>query len=345
MKRTVDVLVSLIITAMVMAASVIATGAQEATPVSVAADLEAATAWLIDQQGEDGGFPGFSGESEPSITIDAVMALAAAEHRGIDTSDAIDEAVGYLQSGDVALVFAQTGTGQAAKLVLGMVAAGEDPSDIAGVNPLALLEQGANPDTGVYGTGVYDHALVMLALAATGSDIPAEAITALEETRTPEGGWAFDGTVTEGAADTNTTSLVVQALVAAGQGDSALVSDALAYLLMGVDGTSGATFQPGAGFPADASSTAFVTQAVIAVGDDPSSDAWGNLTAALGAFQAGSGAFFFNSEDTAENLFSTVQVIPAVAGLALPIVPADGQATPVATPVTLQPNTLVARAA
>ena len=115
------------------------------------------------------------------------------------------------------------------------------------IDPLALLESGPDPDTGFYGRGMFDHALALLALAATGSDVPDAAISVLESTQTPEGGWAFDGTTSEGAADSNTTSLVVQALVALGQADSELVTDAMSYLLTVVDGTDGATFQPGSG--------------------------------------------------------------------------------------------------
>jgi hypothetical protein len=280
------------------------------------------------QQADDGGFPGMSGESEASVTVDAIIALAAAGEQGIDTGDAIDEAVAWLASGDTALVFAQTGQGQAAKLVLGAVAAGIDPTNIAGVNPVALIDAGVNPDTGMYGSGIFDHALVMLALAATGSDVPEGAVAELETTQTPEGGWAFDGTATSGAADSNTTALVVQALVAAGEGDSPMVSDALGYLLTATS-DDGAVFQPGADQPADSSSTAMVAQAVIAAGDDPSSDGWGNLPGDLAGFQGESGAFYFNADDQTDNLYSTVLAIPALAGEPLPVAPAD-TATPVA---------------
>jgi hypothetical protein len=305
--------------------------AQVATPAaSDEASLERATLWLMSQQTPEGGFAGMDGTADPSITLDAVLALVAAGQRGVNTQAAIDGAMAWLGAGDHTLVFSQSGQGQAAKVVLAAVATGADPRDIAGVDPLALVEAGPSADTGLYGRGVFDHALCLLALAASGSDVPDAAVTALESTRTPEGGWAFDGTTTEGAGDSNTTALVVQALAALGQADSPLVAGAMAYLLTTVDGATGATFQPGAGFPADASSTAMVMQAVIALGDDPASDAWGNLPAALAAFQNASGAFHYNADDLSDNIFSTAQVIPALAGLALPIAPASEAATPVA---------------
>lgn len=307
----------------------IGVSAQEATPVA-GANVERAALWLMSQQTPDGGFAGMDGSPDPSMTSDAIVALVAAGEQGVNTGVAVDSAMAWLASSDQTLVFAQSGQGQAAKLVLAAVAAGSDPHAIGTVDPLSLVEAGPNADTGFYGRGVYDHALCLLALAATDSDVPAEAISVLETTRTPEGGWAFEGTATEGAADSNTTALVVQALVALGEADSPLVTDAMAYLLTAVDGQSGATFQPGAGFPADSSSTAMVLQAVIAAGDDPSSDAWGDLPAALATFQNASGAFHYSSDDQSDNVFATTQVIPALAGLALPVTPGVEMATPVA---------------
>jgi hypothetical protein len=229
----------------------------------------------------------------------------------------------YLESEDHALVFAQTGQGQAAKLVLAAVAAGADPRDIAGVDALALIEKAPSSDPGLYGSGVFDHALVLLALAATGTDVPEEAVSAIEETQAPEGGWAFDGSTAEGFADSNTTALVVQALVAIGEQDADLVADGLAFLQTALDATSGALYQPGSDFPPDAVSTAYVLQAVIAAGEDPASDEWGNLPAALASFQKPSGAFFFNADDPADNLFASAQAIPAAAGVALPVLPGE----------------------
>ena len=311
---------------LMLAATVSAQGATPAAGTS----LEQATLWLMGQQTSEGGFPGFNGTPDPSITTDAIIALVAADAAGIDTSDSVDAAMSWLASTDLTLEFSQSGQGQAAELVLAAVAAGADPRAIGSVNALALIEAGPSVETGFYGNGVYDHALCLLALAAVGGDVPEDAIAVLESSRTPEGGWAFDGIPAEGAADSNTTSLVVQALVALGQVDSSLVTDAMAYLLTAIDGESGAAFQPGAGFPADSSSTAMVLQAVIATDDDPASETWGNLPAALATYQNASGAFYFSPDDQSDSVFATVQSIPALAGMAFPVMPGEESATPVA---------------
>src|SRR5690606_25379196 len=70
-----------------------------ASPVTVSG-VEGAVAWLIDQQQEDGSWLGFSGEPDAGTTIDAVLALAAADEAGIDVGDSIDLALGWLDTAD-----------------------------------------------------------------------------------------------------------------------------------------------------------------------------------------------------------------------------------------------------
>ncbi len=320
-------IVALLLVAVLSGGAVAGAGAQESTPGAEGREgnLQGAVDWLVAQQGRDGAYVGFSGESDPGVTLDAIIALAAAEKTGIDTGTAIEEAVNYLASEDVALAYAQTGTGQAAKLVLALVAAGEDPADFADVQPLTLIESGQNEETGIYGTGIFDHGLAMLALAATGSEVPETAINALTETQAPNGGWSFDGVPDDAEADSNTTALVVQALVASGNGESNLVASGLDYLDTTVT-EQGAAFNAGPDSVPDSNSTALVVQAYLAAERDAS-----DLTEALAAFQNDNGAFFYNAADTTDNLFSTVQAIPAQAGVALPVSapPTPLNATPV----------------
>lgn len=289
-------------------------------------DLAAATAWLISQQMDDGAFPGMDGQADAGTTVDAIIALAAADARGIDIGTAMDDAVAYLASEDIALVYEQVGVGQAAKLVLGLVAAGQDPNDFASTNPLSIVQKGQDEATGIYGTGVFDHAYALLALAATGSEVPASAIDAVAALQTENGGWAFDGSMDPTMADSNTTAMVVQALVATGNGDQPAVQGALEYLLT-VISDNGAGYAPGSG--ADGNSTALVAQAYIATQGDATT-----LLGTLAMYQGASGAYFYQTADPTDNMFTTLQVIPAVAGYALPLAP-GAMATPVAAEVVL----------
>src|SRR5687768_1730183 len=79
-----------------------------------------AVRYLVTQQQPDGSIPAFSPEGS---TADAVVAMVAARR----APAAIEEAVAYLKTigPDVPL-------GQKAKIVLALVAAGDDPRDVNG---------------------------------------------------------------------------------------------------------------------------------------------------------------------------------------------------------------------
>ncbi len=304
-------------------------GSGAATPDSSATGIERTVAWLLPQQAADGGFVGFSGESDAGTTLDAIQALVAAETAGVDTGDSIDRAIAYLESGEVALVYVQTGAGQAAKLALGLSVAGVEPAGFAGIEPIALIEEGADPVTGLYGSGVFDHALAVMALVATGNEVPDAAIDAFMATQAENGGWAYDASTDAAMADSNTTAMSILALVAAGYGDSDAVGAGLAYL-DSIQLEDGVPYSALPDTLADANSTALVVQAFVAAGRDPSS-----LVESLAAFQNADGAFYFNGADTSANLFATTAAIPALALLPFPIVDATPIASPAASPVSI----------
>lgn len=306
----------------------------DTSPQAAGSGIESAIEWLLAQQTAGGGFPGFSGEPDSGTTIDAIFALVAAESIGIDTGSAIDDAEAYLESDDVALVYTQTGVGQAAKLVLALNALGLDPSNIANVDPLAIVLMGQDESTGVYGFGPFDHALAMLALSSSGETVPESAISALESTQAANGGWGFEGTTDDAAADSNTTSMVIQALAASGQPDNGMTESGLAYLESVVADEGGAAYNDDSASLVDSNSTALVAQAVIATGGDPASDGWGDLLTSLLGFQNADGSLFFQDSAPDPNLFSTVQAIPVLAGVAYPIT-ADSSIE--STPVGLMP--------
>src|SRR3954454_24985615 len=70
---------------------------------------------------------------------------------------------------------------------------------------------------------------------------------------------------------------------------------------------------------ADANSTALVLQALIAAGEDLASPEWGNAPLVLGLFQTPSGGLRYMAADEQPNLLATVQAIPAMEGLPLPV--------------------------
>ncbi len=314
-----------------------------ASPSAAGGGVGPAIQWLLGQQAEDGGFIGFEGESDPGLTSDAIIAMVAAREVGasVDTDQAVARAVEFLET--TSADYAESGAGQAAKLALAAMAVGADPTDLGGSDLLASIEDDLDEETGIYGTGVFDHALAMLALRAAGRDVAAPALDALIKRAGPEGGWAFDGNPEPAALDSNTTALVLQALVAVGFGDNALLAAGLDFLRTAQEDDGAFRFQPSEGFPADANSTGLVVQGLIAVGEDPASESWNNASGALAAFQNQSGAFRYSMDQPEDNIFATVQAIPALVGLAQPILPAGYvPATPAATPVARVERSLAA---
>ena len=321
--RVIVIVIALLLAGLNVTGSVAQTPAS-ASPAAGGTGLEGAVSWLVSQQNDDGSFPGFSGEPDAGTTLDVLVALDAAGHAGITNDDVIAKGLAYLESGDVALVYAQTGVGQAAKFALGLSQLGVDPNGFAHVDPMSIVAYGLNDQTGLYGAGVYDHALSLLALMATGQPVPQEAISALEAVQAANGGWAFDGTTDDANVDSNTTSMVVQALVASGYGDDPMVAKGMEFL-SSVWTEAGATYGPGEGLEADANSTALVIQARIATGADVSASIPGLL-----AFQVEGGALCYQVSDPTPNMLATVQAIPALAGVALPFEAPVTSATPIA---------------
>lgn len=294
--------------------------AQDATPAAspmaspvAGGGLTDAVSWLVSQQQEDGSWLGFSGEPDAGTTVDAVIALAAAGEAGIDVEAPIALAIDFLGSEGIAQGYVDVGPGQAAKLVLALVASGAESLEIGGVAPLDAVIAGQDAETGLFGSGVYDHTYALLALAATDSDVPANAIEYLNSVQAENGGYSYDGSTDVTTVDSNTTAMVVMALVAVGEGESPVVEGAVGYLRT-VENSQGASYSVGA--EADANSTSLVAQALIAVGEDVT-----HYESALAHFQNASGAYHWMHSDPADNSFTTIQVIPALAGEALPVTP------------------------
>lgn len=304
-----------------------ATPEVEASPATSTQEaLGAGVTWLQAQQAADGSWLGFSGTPDAGVTIDAFLALVAASNSGVAVD--LAAATEFITANGIA--YAETGTGQAAKVVMAAVAIGLDPRAFGGVDLIEEMKDGFNSQTDFYGLSLYDHALYILAMAAAGEVVPDDAITVVAERQLEDGSWAFDGTKIVGNGDSNTTAIVIQALVAVGATEGDQIMHGLEYLA-GIALPGGFSFQPGPGAEPDANSTALVVQALIAAGEDPAAQQWLNVAGSLQAFQNESGSFSYQLEPRDDNLFASVQVIPAMTGQALPI-SASGESTPVALP-------------
>ena len=303
-----------------------------------------ALAWLAAQQNSDGGFSGgFSPGSGAGSTADVVLAVVAA---GGDASgwqkdgrSPLDYMEAQVRAGRV------TKPGEIAKTVLAVVATGQDPRRFGGVDLVARLN--ALRKSGGYGGTLYEDTLVVLALVNAGQSAPEDVVARLIVAQTDDGAWAFTGDTASGAGDTNTTALVVQALIAAGRRDA--IGRALDYFRRTQNADAGWPYQSPSAFgtETDSNSTANVLQALVAAGEPLSDWSQAGQSDPLGALvhlqDAQTGAFNYQASAPGANLLATAQAIPALKRVTLarlPVARTSGAGAPSAAADLAAPQTL-----
>lgn len=271
--------------------------------------VDAALEYILTQQGDDGSFGGSVG-----ITLDAIFAGTAADRdvSGWRTAEGNPNPIEYLEANWEGHIVNAANTG---KLVVGLVAAGHDPRDFAGQDFVEHILSFDKEGTGSLGTSALDQAWGMLGVAAAGTPVTQEMVAVLIGFQQSDGGWEF---APDSGADSNTTALALQALVAAGVGgDDTSITRGLDFLATQQSPTGGFAYSTAFGTEADANSTAYCLQALIATGANPASEEWrkdgnGPLDALLD-FQLSSGAFEWQPGE-GENLLATAQAVPALLG-------------------------------
>ncbi|NLE76510.1 MAG: cell wall anchor protein [Chloroflexi bacterium] len=280
--------------------------------------IESTLAWLRTQQGEDGGFGSVGASIDVALAIVAAGQSPAGWRATPDGPSLMD----YLAAGvdAYAATAAQTG-----KLLVAVAAAGMDPHGFGGHDLLTHLET-FHSAAGGYGVSATDQAWATLALRAAGQPVPAVEADALRAYQQEDGAWeAGPGW----GADTNSTAVAVQALVAVGEpATSPALQRALAFFREQQNGDGGFPYvKPSPwGSDSDANSTAYVIQALRALGEDPTGAAWSkgevDAVAALLRFQGASGAWEWQP-GMGENILAAAQAVPALMGKTLPLAAHD----------------------
>ncbi len=291
-------------------------------PVTAAryAQSEAALAWLRGFQQADGGFTnGFAAGSDLGATTEVMLAAAAA---GQDCSAWLS-AAGNSPLDYLAAQVKQGAVKDAAGLtraVLATVATGQNPRNFGGKNLVQMLLAAQDKATSRFGDSLYAHAYAMLALHSAGEPVPQSAVDLLTTQIAEDGAWSLFGGPTAGLADTNTTALAMQALVAVGERDAA--HGALPYFQRMQNADGGFPYQkPSAwGTDTDANSTAVVLQAFYALGE-PLNNWATSGTDPLGALQAlrdaTSGGYYWQAAVPFANILATAQAVQAAEGMSL----------------------------
>lgn len=284
-----------------------------ASPTTAAAN---ALAWLHSQQSSDGTIAG-----DPSRTEETVFGLVANGGSVADLTTGGHTAIDSLRAH---IANEEKTAGNIGSLIMAVTAAGLDPTNFAGHNLLQDLQCTYDSATGAYNAQRFSDALAVLALPHDAA--PAKATTYLIDQQQADGGWEFQA---GWGSDTNTTAVVLMALVSAGRLTSTVKDRALAYLRTHQKPSGGFEYSvpftpPG---DSDPNSDALVIEALLATGENPASAAWSindkNAETDLLTFQYPNGGFGYSrpgsSATAAPDAFSTTQALPALALRFLPV--------------------------
>ena len=250
-------------------------GSAEITPVvspplfDYSANVASALDFLDESQSPSGSLSGFTGSTYAALAI-----IAAGEDPSSSTGrwkPYKDSLISYLRNKPKSSVEPLPigsnppdlcGIEDFARMILVISAVGEDPTNFGDVNYLTMLKSYYDGEQFGERDDVKDDAFAILALVACDDKnqrteaLITNATGYIKARQNGDGGWSSFGV----GSDVRTTSLVIQALIAAGKGkNSETITDALNYLknAQGDDG----------GY-SDVISTSYAIQAFIAAGED-----------------------------------------------------------------------------
>ncbi len=272
-----------------------------------------AVAWLRPMQNPDGGY------GDVAQTAAVLHALGDAD---VDVSQWRNRLgvsiLDYLQPR--ADEFAQASPANAGRLIVALVAGGQDPRAFGGVNLLSRLQDQYDPTRNRYGgraATVVDQAWAAMALVALREPVPEVVVQTLLDAETGEAGWGPTG-----RPDVETTALVIAALIASGRpADSPPLLRAVGVLTLAQDASAGFTRAPGCGCPPDTLSTSRAVQVILMTGRDPLAPNWrrsGRLPTDWLRFQQDQNGGLGRTDFAYPDPVSTAYAVSALLGRPLP---------------------------
>lgn len=204
-----------------------------------------------------------------------------------------------------------TTAGANAKVVMGAIAGGADPSRLGGRDYVRGIT--ARYADGRYGATAFDHALSILALRAAGRPIPRSAVRATLAAR-GSGGWSF--TMSPSGRDSvDGTGLMIEALRAAGVPARHPELRAARTWMVAQRNREGGYHTAGAGRATQANPTSNVIRALVAMGQRPPAATLRSLR----SLQQPHGAIHFTAGQAGSPLLATTDATVALVGRTLPI--------------------------
>lgn len=201
------------------ASLVLATSINAAAQTSHPSNAQRALQWLQCTQQQANGQIG-SGGNPIARSSEVALSLAAAGQDASAMRNGATSLADYLKTAT------SSDVGTNGELLM---ARASQPS-AGSTATLAAQVQASRGSNGEYGSDIFSDALAILGLRSAGQAVGVDAIAFLKSQQKPNGGWSFDNADQYGE-DSNTTALVIQALLSAGvTADDAAVTGGFTYL-------------------------------------------------------------------------------------------------------------------
>jgi Prenyltransferase and squalene oxidase repeat len=266
---------------------------------SRAAGVDSGASWLVGEQNTDGGFGASPGDpSSPSVTGWAMLGLAAAGRNPYDVERKGHSPVDYLRSS----LDEVTSSGDLARTIVALEAAGADPRSFGGRNLVSTLWDRRAENGSFQGwPGTTAYSVVALRAADSTGGLQ-HTISWLVKVQNGDGGW---GDTPETPSNADVTAAVMQAIP-----DTKAAGDGLAYLRRHQHSDGG--FAVGSGGAVNSQSTAWAVQAMVAVGADPTRIVSGGDSALdyLAARQADDGRYRYSESSSQTPVWVTAEPPP-----------------------------------
>jgi hypothetical protein len=218
------------------------------TPAS--SNAQRALQWLQCTQQQANGQIG-TGGNPIARSSEVAIGLAAAGHQASAMHAGTTSLADYLKTA------ISTEVGTNGELLLARAAV----ADAGPIATVAAQLQAAKGTTGEYGGDIYSDALAILGLRAAGQAVADDAVAFLKGQQKANGGWSADNADQYGE-DSNTTALVIQALISSGvESSDPTITKGFTYLQSVFD-SGGFGSAPGAG--PDPNSDELAIQAILA---------------------------------------------------------------------------------
>lgn len=283
-------------------------------PAPIMVSVSNALDWLkLKQNTVTGGYDSMSS------SVEVLLAAGSNQHRAADWRQTFYTVPlsDYFISGNRSAPYSNKTVAESGKLAAGFAAA-----DLCIPALTKTPADYYSPTLGTYSNHSGFNAWGMLGTQSMSETLPSTAITQLIDSVMQNGGWEWNQGF---GSDTNTTALVLQTLITAGEPPtSTLILSALDYLKAAQNDDGGFPYDPDSqyGTDSDTNSTAYVTQAIYAVGQDPITGTWvisgTNPVEFILSMQLENGSFEW-MPGYGENMRATTQSIPMLLGLPYPL--------------------------